>query len=399
MNNQTQKYCESCRRFIPVGVQWNHHARTANHKMNAMVPLDGRIKMISDGFKGRILHYMFVNEGEELRYPEEFLFEAGEALKSHLFNVLQSYMSGKVNFELFAEYMLVKDDDLKTETKQFQSKMEVVTNHSDLDRIFTNHSDHLKIKMEEFQERDSGWTLLRIIRLEMNFNQFKPLSGSSFIPTPPKLFSKKAIINVQNKNDSYCFKWTLISALTKVASNPSICYTYKVDIRAERFVLTSGINLDFSGLTFPLKIKDIDIFIQKNVTLSINVFGYDEESETIIGPLYQSGVEKPTHINILFLEGNGFGHYTWIKNISKLMTSQRGSHNGREWFCNTCLNFSSTASHALRHKELCSGKVATLPSPYKSTLKYTALRHQLKVPFAVYADFECILRRKNIDLR
>jgi len=35
--------------------------------------------------------------------------------------------------------------------------------------------------------------------------------------------------------------------------------------------------------------------------MSLNVFGYNEETREIIGPLFQSEVEKPLYINMMFL--------------------------------------------------------------------------------------------------
>jgi len=42
--------------------------------------------------------------------PESFLSEAGLSLLPHLSILLESYTSAKVNFELFAECMLLKDE-------------------------------------------------------------------------------------------------------------------------------------------------------------------------------------------------------------------------------------------------------------------------------------------------
>jgi len=36
--------------------------------------------------------------------------------------------------------------------------------------------------------------------------------------------------------------------------------------------------------------------------MSLNVFGYNEETLEIIGPLFQSEVEKPLYINMMILE-------------------------------------------------------------------------------------------------
>jgi len=90
--------------------KWANHVRSDLHKRNATQALDGRVKKISEGFKGRILHYMYVNDGSDLILPESFLSEAGLSLLPHLSILLESCTSAKVNFELFAEYILFKEE-------------------------------------------------------------------------------------------------------------------------------------------------------------------------------------------------------------------------------------------------------------------------------------------------
>jgi len=53
---------------------------------------------------------MFVNDGSDLILPESFLSEAGLSLLPHLSILLESYTSAKVNFELFSEYILFKNE-------------------------------------------------------------------------------------------------------------------------------------------------------------------------------------------------------------------------------------------------------------------------------------------------
>jgi len=52
---------------------------------------------------------MYVNDGSDLILPENFWSEAGMSLLPHLSILLESYTSAKVNFELFAEYIIFKD--------------------------------------------------------------------------------------------------------------------------------------------------------------------------------------------------------------------------------------------------------------------------------------------------
>jgi len=70
---------------------------------------------------------------------------------------------------------------------------------------------------------------------------------------------------------------------------------YNIDITLEIIPISNKIKLDFTGLTFPLEIKCIQNFLKKNTHMSLNVFGYNEETREIIGPLFQSEAEKPSY--------------------------------------------------------------------------------------------------------
>ena len=54
----------------------------------------------------------------------------------------------------------------------------------------------------------SGWRFRSIVSLNVFTVEYKALKGSSYIPLPNCLASKKAIINMQNEDDQ-CFKWSV----------------------------------------------------------------------------------------------------------------------------------------------------------------------------------------------
>ena len=70
--------------------------------------------------------------------------------------------------------------------------------------------------MEEFQEKDSGWTLHSFIKLEVNINKLNPMKGSAYTKLPKQIEGKEACINVQNRDDNACFKWAILSAIHPV---------------------------------------------------------------------------------------------------------------------------------------------------------------------------------------
>lgn len=130
-------------------------------------------------------------------------------------------------------------------------------------------NEDIKSKLEEFQEKDSGWALVSFLRIEVNINKYQPLRASSFFKLPLQLMKKKACINVKN-NDEFCFKWAIISALDEnVEVNHDRPSVYKISDIAMETIEVNGNVLNFSNMEFPLMVKDVNIFEANNPTISV----------------------------------------------------------------------------------------------------------------------------------
>ena len=85
-----------------------------------------------------------------------------------------------------------------------------------------NQLDEAKQKITQslvlFQKEGSGWVLYEIHHLDLSIAQYTPVKGSSYIPLPSKLKTKKAIINVKNM-DNKCFMWSVLAALHPVSQH------------------------------------------------------------------------------------------------------------------------------------------------------------------------------------
>ncbi|XP_060665525.1 uncharacterized protein LOC132797762 [Drosophila nasuta] len=89
------------------------------------------------------------------------------------------------------------------------------------------------------------------------------------------------------------------------------------------------------------------------------------------------------HINLLLVDGPTagiHGHYVWIKNISSLLAKQLGKQRVKRWFCNQCLQYSTSEERAAQHTLRCSRVVTEGP---RKDQKITFKNHhrQLEVPF------------------
>lgn len=173
--------------------------------------------------------------------------------------------------------------------------------------------------------------MLEILFLELCINKYNPLRASTYIPLPPSLQSKKAIINMQN-DDEACFAWAITSALRAPSglSNRTSSYPHYSTV------------CDFSDVEFPVKIKDIRKFEAKN-NLCVNVYGIKKERKEKkvsleIVPLKLSSARCTRKINLLYIvNDNGVSHYCWIRNLARLVGKQLSLHGHEKFLCDGCL--------------------------------------------------------------
>ena len=115
----------------------------------------------------------------------------------------------------------------------------------------------------------SGWYFKEVSSLEIHFVDYKPIKGSSYIPLPDFLMRKKAIINMENKDNKY-FPRSVLRYLHPIEKHE----TRLTDIRKYEN------DLNFKGIDFPVKLKDIPKFENQNPDLpEINVFPVNDNNK------------------------------------------------------------------------------------------------------------------------
>ena len=97
--------------------------------------------------------------------------------------------------------------------------------------------------------RSSGWIIDSVIDQYFKVSKYNPLAGICHIKLPKELdHARKGLINIQNIYDNECFKWCLVRYLNPGDHNPRRIIKVHKDF-AKR--------LDFKGIKFPVKIRDI----------------------------------------------------------------------------------------------------------------------------------------------
>ena len=84
---------------------------------------------------------------------------------------------------------------------------------SNLSKIMNEMFTHMRSQVKNPALSNSSFVFNRVLFLDVNFHQLKLTQGSSYLPLPDWITSKKAIINPWNKEDKECFKWAAHIAL------------------------------------------------------------------------------------------------------------------------------------------------------------------------------------------
>ena len=216
-----------------------------------------------------------------------------------------------------------------------------------------------------------------MVTLWLDIARYQPLRGGSYIELPEAVKSKKAVVNIKNRDDN-CLRWALRSALFPANDHSD---------RPTKYPTEDG--LDFTGIDAPTPLSQIGKVESQN-DLAINVFGWDKG--VIVHRL--SKEEEGPWINLLMVEKAGKYHYTWIKDINRLLYAE-SKHKGRKHFCMRCLHGYSREDLLEAHKPECRGigKTAVrveMPEEGKNKISFQNHHKQLPAPFIIYADFEAL---------
>ena len=312
------------------------------------------------------------------------------SVKSRVIDLIKS--KGSIKVKLILTVRFTKENpatgNIDINVYSFASKMEIVTESTDLSVLYDQMSDKIFELIQNFNNRGSGWQFDRVEHLDININPFNPLSASSYIELPGNLAEKKAIINVKNENDNECFKWAVTSAVFPAKEHGE---------RLSKRMREDSEKFDWAGIEFPVSLKQIDKF-ENNNPYAINVFGY----EKVVYPLRISK-KKEQVINLLLIADEETNHYCWNKNMSRLLSKNINNHQHKIYFCYRCLNSFPSVKSLDKHTEYCQNNEAVkIEMPIREDdegntfpvyIKFNHFHKKMRVPFVVYADFECFTEK------
>ncbi|KYN27442.1 hypothetical protein ALC57_03151, partial [Trachymyrmex cornetzi] len=189
------------RRFVHVGGEYAGSGYASGNEQSLVW------REIDAAFESRIVTGAVINFNHI--EPRRFLEDAREIVLERVRDAVERHGSAKVNTAFNGEFA-TKD---KRASKSINTKNNEIYRCTDIREWYErNVVEPILASLEEFQERDSGWTLLRILNLVVNVNKLNPMRAGCHFEVPWEIVMKRAVISVRTM-DNACFAWSVVAAL------------------------------------------------------------------------------------------------------------------------------------------------------------------------------------------
>ena len=326
-----------------------------------------------------VLHHE-IRPRNDIISPQDFLNEIRETVISYNRGKPQN----KIQLSLICEMMRtdpVTGNIVAVEKFAFNSYQKPIYDSTHLEATYERMVAKILESFLAFLKNGSGWTLKRIIKLDITPAKNKPVKGSSYVSLPEVLRRKNMLINMKNE-DNECFKWAVTRALNLVVKNAE-GITKDLKKQAEE--------LNWDGTEFQTPCSErMYKKIERNNNVSLLVFGH-EDTETGINiiPLYVPKERRGKTIRLFFLNDGENSHYCVINSMSRLISSQVSKNTRTKYVCDYCLNYFGSQKVLDKHTESCSKHEAVntiLPKPGENIFKFKNIQNCVECPIKFYAD-------------
>nr|WP_253308893.1 hypothetical protein [Rickettsia endosymbiont of Ceutorhynchus assimilis] len=159
-------YCDVCEEVIS---SYSHNL-SHKHKNKCCNELEPEIHILKTAFKNRLISYRLSTK----LYPtsvELYLEELKTKIISLITKNISTQPNIKLNMELYGLYILGEMQEIKS----FNTCFTVISPNTDLLKVIDEFKRVIVSKSSEFKERDSGWSLVKLLFLEVNINKLKSL--------------------------------------------------------------------------------------------------------------------------------------------------------------------------------------------------------------------------------
>jgi len=301
-------------------------------------------------------------------------------IKTKLVNIISLFRTSGLQMKFGAYNKYRKNDEIGYAYPIWVWKTISASNQIDssLEDIITT----LENRISEFSQGVSGLIYHSFVKFVMNITKAPRLAGSSYVELPAWITNKKATVNVKN-TDQKCFLWSVLCGIHPVATNKFRVSNYR---RYEN-------ELVLGNIPFPVELKHIPKFEKLNPTIGVNVLGVEGKKFV---PLHAStNRNAPKSVNLILYNN----HYIFVENMNRLFNNKTTF---RHVYCPNCLLACRNNEEMNKHRENgCDNhkpRIDILPKAENAFVKFINLRKQTKLPYVIYADFECILQKSNKTL-
>ena len=244
--------------------------------------------------------------------------------RQNITDVLRNNRRTKLKLDFHCNMERITTGEIKP--SEFHSNIEFNLDGTDENEFNDTMVEIISKQIATFLAMEMEWRFHSIIKLELQTVRYNPLRGETWIPLPKELVDKKALINIQIK-DNKCFLWCVLRAL-----NPKDDHAVRVD----KELICKENTLNMEGIEYLVSLKDLNKFEKQNPTISITVLGYEGKS---VYPLRNSDCNDRDHnIILMLIEKGGVKHHCLVKSIERLLSSQTAKGKRKQHICLRCLN-------------------------------------------------------------
>jgi len=391
------KNCFLCGQLFPSDEVLDDHIQNYHKPSEYFVRKESAFK------RAGVIYYYIYNSNIITPSEAQNTFIKNEIKKVIYHEALQKNV---VKFSLvFLADMVMRDSKNNVAARApnyFRSKSytAAITNKDAIKNHILNAIEDQLINIDSFINNGSNWIFHKAIAMDIEIGGVNPIfigsNNKNIVVDIRHIKNKKHLVNVPSKENK-CFLYCIAESL----------YGCKIKDKSSTKYYEKYLNLfDVDGIDFPITLKHIRKFVQKNekLDLSINILFLSGKN---IYPLECGIGAGRTIVNLLSIpiegEEKAEYHFLVIKNLDKFLSKVYRSDEKRNYYenafyCPNCFNKFTTKQCREKHVRNCflqKGQIEKIPSEKDGNDKifFTKYENQFFQDIVGYLDFECSMNK------
>ena len=212
-------------------------------KIDKFLFLNDKVELKQTAFDGLFSNYEISGNGMDI--PNYLSY-----VKNMVFDLIENYLiESNIKIQLILNVLTSVGDygfeNYREDNTYLHSITKLITKSNFLNEIYEEITDEILETFSSYESKGSGWKFMGVQYLEILITKVKHFGGSSYMDLPLEIKNKKAFVNVQNKNDNECFKYSILAALhyDEIKDNLK---------RPSNYIKWQN-ELNFEGIDFPVK--------------------------------------------------------------------------------------------------------------------------------------------------